>query len=113
MDDVAVLIKEDHKQNALGEWEPSEFCREVYVTVGSVTRTEYFKAAEAGLSPDAVLITSCYDYEGEKLLQWRGERYGIYRSYTRPDGETVELYIERQGGISGEERPRDQDRWIV
>lgn len=101
MDDTAILLGEIHEQDELGGWETAESRREVYVSVNGISRAEHFKAAEVGLSPQAVLITSSHDYNGEQLLEWQGERYAIYRTYLNPQTETVELYIERQGGVHG------------
>lgn len=113
MDDTAILIKEINRQNGLNDWVAEELRREVYVSVQGVTRTEHFKAAEAGLSPEAVLVTSLYDYDGETLLEWRGQKYAIYRSRQSPERDEVELYIERQGGISGETSQCDQSGWAL
>jgi hypothetical protein len=40
------------------------------------------------------------DYEGERLLEYNGKRYGIYRTYNNGSDE-VELYAERKGGTNG------------
>ena len=106
MDDVAVLIRQIPYQDALGNWTETEQRKTVYVSVGGITSAEHFRAAEVGLSPQAVLTTSSHDYDGEQLLEWRGERYAVYRAYADPESETAELYIERQGGVHGS-RPED------
>lgn len=106
MDDTAILISQISQQNELGDWEETEQYKTVYVSVGGITSAEHFRAAEVGLSPQAVLTTSIHDYSGEQLLEWRDERYAIYRAYADPITETAELYIERQGGAHGS-RPKD------
>ena len=113
VDDTAVLIKKIEQQNSFGGWLTEERRREIYVSVQGVNRAEHFKAAETGLSSDAVLITSLYDYDGETLLEWRGQKYAIYRSRIVPEQDAVELYIERQGGVSGEKLEYDRNGWTV
>jgi hypothetical protein len=39
------------------------------------------------------------DYDGERLLEYNGKRYGIYRTY-HGRGDQIELYVERKGGTN-------------
>ena len=36
-------------------------------------------------------------YMGEKIVEYNGMRYGIYRTYIA--GDDIELYLEEKGGI--------------
>lgn len=39
-----------------------------------------------------------YDYNGERIAELDGVRYGIYRTYLAQN-EFIELYLERKAGI--------------
>ncbi len=54
--------------------------REVMCYVDSVTRSEFFDAGRNGLNPEFVFRVFFADYEGERLLEYNGNRYGIYRT---------------------------------
>lgn len=74
--------------------------REVMCQVGSVTRSEFFNAGRNGLNPEFVFRVFFADYEGERIVEYNGKRYGIYRTYHGRD-DVVELYAERKGGTNG------------
>lgn len=40
------------------------------------------------------------DYNGEKLVEYNGETYAVYRTYLAKN-DTIELYVERKGGTNG------------
>lgn len=97
-DSVCLLISETYETDELNQKKPVETARQVFCRVDSVTRAEFYNAGQAGLNPSAKLIVFFGDYEGEKIVDLGGKRYGVYRTYT-PDEETVELYLERKVGI--------------
>lgn len=70
------------------------FCR-----VESVTRAEFFDGGRSGLNPELVFTMWAGDYNDETILEYNGNRYGIYRAY-RDDGDYIELYAERKGGTN-------------
>lgn len=74
--------------------------REVMCQVDSVTRSEFFDAGRNGLNPEFVFRVFFADYEGERIVEYNGKRYGIYRTYHGRD-DVVELYAERKGGTNG------------
>jgi predicted RNA-binding protein associated with RNAse of E/G family len=44
-----------------------------------------------------ILVVDSDSYEKEKLLEYQGKKYGIYKSFMRQDGFT-ELYVEVNAG---------------
>lgn len=74
--------------------------REVYAQVRSISRSEWFDAGRNGLKPDIAFIMKKYDYNGEKIVKWDGELYGVYRTFLGR-GQRIELYCEKKGGIDG------------
>lgn len=95
--DVCTLISETYDKNEFGEYIATETRRDVICQVGSITRTEFFDAGRAGLSPEKTLTVFWLDYNGEATVEFHGQRYGVYRTYT-PDEESIELYLEKKAG---------------
>ena len=99
--DVIKLIKVTNTKDSAGVQrtvygEP----RTVMCQVDRVTRSEFFDAGRNGLNPEFVFRVFFADYEGERLLEYNGKRYGIYRTFNNGSDE-VELYAERKGGTNG------------
>lgn len=90
-DDVCTLIQEDPA--AHGIFDPAaETETQVFCTVQSVGRYEFFRALENGIEPRWVLrLTEFADYHGEKIVLFRGDRYRVIRTYV--DSQAIELTI--------------------
>lgn len=104
MDDVIKLLKLTYGLDAAGNTvETIAEQRQVFCKVRSVTRSEFYQAAQAGLHPDYVFVLSHFkDYQGEPALlytDWTGNeaRYEISRTY-RTDGDAIELTAGRKIG---------------
>ena len=95
---VMYLIKETATQDEIGQFISTEEKRLVYCDVRSVSRSEWFEAGRDGLQPSFVLVTFRPDYEDEKLVEFEGRRYGVYRTYVAKN-ERIELYVEEKGGL--------------
>ena len=98
---VIYLISETYSQNEYGILEKSTDKKKVYCQVNSVSASEFFEGGRSGLNPDYRITMFRYDYDGEKLLEYDGEEYSIYRTYITRNDE-IELYVERKGGNTAE-----------
>ena len=68
--------------------------------VSSVIRAEFFDAGRNGLNPEYVFTMFFGDYNGERIVEYNGKRYAVYRTYhARTD--IIELYVQREGGVNG------------
>lgn len=102
--DVIYLISETKTQNAFGGWTSTEKKSEVFCDVKSVTRTEWFEAGRSGIAhPEYVFIMNRNEYDGEKIVEYDGKRYGVYRTYAAKN-ENLELYVEAKGGLHEEDQ---------
>ena len=95
---VITLIGETRTQDSIRQWISTETPRQVYCDVRSVTREEWFEAGRNGLQPVYVFVMFEPDYQGEKIVEYNGKRYGIYRTY-RGRNEQIFLYAEEKGGL--------------
>lgn len=98
--DIIKLISETFTQDEIGQYISQETEREVFCEVRSVTRSEWFNAGRDGLQPEFMFIMFAPDYFGEKIVEYKGVRYGIYRTYVGRN-EQIELYAEAKGGLDG------------
>lgn len=97
--DVIMLISETNSQDANGVWRRTESKRQVFCQCDSVSRDEFFNGGRNGLNPEYLFTMFGPDYDGEKVVEYKGKRYGVYRTYmARTD--TLELYVERKGGTN-------------
>ena len=99
--DVIKLIPVSYTKDAKGVQQSSEGeAREVMCQVDSVTRSEFFEGGRNGLNPEYVFRVFFGDYDGERIVEYKGKRYGIYRTY-HGRNDMMELYAERKGGTNG------------
>lgn len=67
----------------------------------SVTRSEFYSAAQAGLNPANVFEINGFEYGGESIVEFEGKQYSVIRSY-QTDYETVQLTCERKAKDGGQ-----------
>ena len=93
------LISETKQQNGIKEWNAVETKRKVFANVKSVTSTEFFSAGQIGLSPEYRFTMFGPDYAGERIVEYNGVRYAVYRVY-QATTDTMELYVQKEAGVS-------------
>lgn len=94
---VANLVTEAFTQNSYGVMERTETKHKVYVDVTSVTSQEWFEGGRNGLNPQYRFKMFTFDYNNEKIIEYNGKQYTIYRTYFRSVDE-IELYVELRKG---------------
>ena len=93
------LISETKQQNGIKEWNAVETKRKVFANVKIVTSTEFFSAGQIGLSPEYRFTMFGPDYAGERIVEYNGVRYAVYRVY-QATTDTMELYVQKEVGVS-------------
>ena len=98
--EVITLISETKTQDANGVWQTATSERDVFAQVNSVTASEFFDGGRNGLNPEFRFVVFFADYQGERIVKYKGATYAVYRTYhARTDA--LELYVERKGGTNG------------
>lgn len=100
--DEILLISETFEQDETGVEHPVKSSRPVFVQVNSVTRAEFFEAGRSGLNPEFMFTMFSGDYAGETIVEYAGRTYAVYRTYLGRN-DTIELYVQREGGTNGKE----------
>lgn len=98
--ELITLLAATKTQNDYGVWVERLTARDVFCQVDSVSRAEFFDGGRNGLNPEFRMTMFAGDYQGERLLTYKGMTYSVYRTY-QGRNDTVELYVERKGGSNG------------
>lgn len=99
LDGIATLITQNFAKDSIGQYVSTEERTDIFVSEGDITRSEYYNAGRIGLNPEIMLVTPRINYDGQLIVEYRGKRYSVYRTYT--NGEDIELYLTEKGGIHG------------
>lgn len=97
--DVVTLVAYTQTQDEFGVWRSTRTERQVFCSVDSVTRQEYFEGGRNGLNPEYRITMFFGDYNGEDTILYNGKAYGVYRTY-HAKTDVLELYVERKGGVN-------------
>lgn len=95
--EVIKLIAETYSLNSYGVMEKATTSSDVFANVNSVTSQEWFEGGRNGLNPAFRFTMFSYDYDGEKIVEYNGEQFTVYRTYLRKKDE-IELYCEYRKG---------------
>lgn len=76
--------------------------KEVYVRPRSVYASEFYSAAQLGITPTIVLtIYNRADYNGEKLVEYDGKAYEVIRADWSSGRDSVSLTLAERIGDNG------------
>lgn len=103
MEGTAYLIRLTYEKDIIGQPIPVEEAIEVLCHIESIGQREFFSAGQNGINSDLKIVTQAVNYNNEMIIEYNGERYGIYRTYRKTNSDEIELYCEWKGGISGQE----------
>ena len=95
---IVYLITESPEAKGVLE-EKSETRRKTYCEEKSLGMSEIYQARASGFMPVFRLVLPLdFEYRGETLCIYKGERYRIIRDYSDDKGPQTELTLERERG---------------
>ena len=97
MNTTCILISNTYTQDAYLNHIPTENRREVLCEELSNYSSEWHEARQNGLSLSYTLRTANVNYNGERIVEYKGVKYSIYRTYK--DGDDIELYLAELAGV--------------
>lgn len=95
--EVIYLVKETYDQNDYGVETVTTSKRKIFASRQSATLAEWSEGGRLGLNPEYRFIVFRPEYHGEKIIEYRGAQYSVYRTYEARD-DKIELYVERRQG---------------
>lgn len=81
-EDTISLVAESTTQDADGYEQTTETRTEIYANVKSATRSEFYSALQSGITAAAVFEVFKHDYDGQRLIDYDGQRYKVERAYS-------------------------------
>lgn len=116
MKKVGIVILITEKPEARGVLDTAtERRRKTYCEEKSLSMTEVYQAQASGHAPTIRLkLPQEFEYRGETICEYKGERYAILRDYTDEKTFGAELTLERIRGNAapaetGTENPGPED----
>ncbi len=100
MDDVLILVSYSYEQDDYGVPQKTASTSQIFCQVNSITRLEFYEAGRNGLNPELKFTIFAGDYAGQKVCQYNGAQYSIYRTYHIPGTDYMELVVQREGGTN-------------
>ena len=97
-DTTIALIREVHSKNDFGVDLTTEFNREIFCELKSVSRADFYSAGQAGLALDHVFVTDPINYNGERIVEYLGDRYEVTRTY-EASIDSPEIYVGHKVGV--------------
>lgn len=94
---VIYLITETWAKDDLGVMRSTQTRRKTFANVTSVTASEWFEGGRNGLNPELRFRMFGPEYHNEEILEYKGNKYTIYRTFVARD-DLIELYTERRKG---------------
>lgn len=95
------LIKEEITLGSCAQEIRTEVSRNyVFGHRGPITRAEWSEAGRRDINAEMRVDIYGFEYEGEETVEIGAAKYGVYRTYSRPNSDYIELYLEKKGGIS-------------
>ena len=100
--EITLIRPANRVQDENGVWRDTrEEARTILARMDDVSRGEFFAAGQYGMRPEFRFIVNPVEYQGEMVCAWNGRRYAIYRTYHVPGTDDLELYVQREAGVTG------------
>lgn len=93
-DHELTLINYTIEYDEIGQQKKIETRTNILCAVKSIGRNEFYAAAQAGLKPEITFVIHGYEYNGEKEVEFEGQKYKVIRTYMK-DFEEMDLVCEK------------------
>ena len=90
---ITLFAKTVRKDETGFETRNDEIGREVFAEQSGVGRSEFYKAAAAGMTPAVTFTVSEADYNNERLINFDNKVYKVLRTYPLPNRK-IELVCQ-------------------
>lgn len=91
------LVAETLTKDTTGQSKATEKTTACIGEMKSVYQNEFYKAEQAGIRPQGILVVSAFDYDGQAKLKIGSQTFTIYRTY-EVGTDRIELYYGERVG---------------
>lgn len=100
--EITLIRPASREQDENGVWrDTGEEARTILARMDDVSRSEFFAAGQYGMRPEFRFLVNPAEYQGEQVCAWNGRRYAVYRTYHVTGTDDLELYVQREAGVTG------------
>lgn len=100
--EITLVRPASRGQDENGVWRDTrEEARTILARMDDITRSEFYAAGQYGMRPEFRFLVNPVEYRGEQVCAWNGRRYAIYRTYHVPGTDDLEIYVQREAGVTG------------
>lgn len=94
--DTVGLVSLSQSKDEIGQVINHETKKTVLAEIRNASMSEWTSAGQLGISAEYQVKVISGDYSGERLVDYAGKRYRVYRVYR--DNRYTELYLEEAVG---------------
>lgn len=94
------LVNETNAKDATGQTKPTTTTTDAIGEQKSVYQNEYYKAEQAGIRPQGIIVMSQFDYGGQDKLIIGTDTFTVYRTF-EVGTDKIELYYGSRVGNNG------------
>lgn len=76
----------------------SEDKTEVLCNKISASRDEFYRASQSGLKVSFIFTINEFEYDGQEIVEYEGDRYFLIRTYEYQDRELLEIVVGEKIG---------------
>lgn len=92
--DELILIKNTFENDSIGNQIEKNEESIVFCEVKSISRTEFYQAAQSGMKPGAAFIIYGFEYDNQEFVRHNGIKYKVIKTYKINDND-LELTCEK------------------
>ncbi|RBP89395.1 SPP1 family predicted phage head-tail adaptor [Cytobacillus firmus] len=96
-DDELTLIEQVYGSDNIGNQIPSEKKTTILCDSKSVSRAEFYNAANNGMKPTRIFLIHKFEYDEQQKVEFEGKRYDVIKTY-KVNSEEIELTCQRMIG---------------
>jgi SPP1 family predicted phage head-tail adaptor len=93
-DQKLTLVKKSYSEDDIGNQISTLTETDVLCSVKSISKNEYYKAAQTDLWPSLIFVIHHFEYDGETEVIFDGKRYSVIRTYRQPPAYQTTKYVD-------------------
>lgn len=83
--------------DSIGQIVEAETTTDLIAEISSISQSEFMQSGQIGLKPEYRFKIWQNEYNNQKIVEYNGLRYSVYRTFFAKDGR-IELYTEARTG---------------
>lgn len=94
---ITLINTDTATTDSIGQIVETETTTDLFAEISSISQSEFMQAGQIGLKPEYKFKIWQDEYNNQKIVEYNGLRYFVYRTFLAKDGR-IELYTEERTG---------------